>query len=408
MINIQIKEALNKIYDIAAVNENPTFYLYDLADISKKINNIAKNAPQNLKLYYAMKANPNKNILKHIAANNDVSGVEIASYGELLESLKYFKHDNIIFTGPGKTEKELRASISSEIKTINCESLIEAFRINKIAEELGRKVNILIRINTNYYIDGADEHMSGISTKMGIDEDDIIDAYNIIKEYKNINVCGIHVFSASGIMDYKLLIKYIDYVFTLASNLEKRGFPIMIIDFGGGIGIDYSRANIQFEIESYFAEMKELIDKYSFHSKEIILELGTYIVGECGYYTTKIIDIKKIKGMKHVVTAGGFHHIRLPVATHRKSPVFIINNNEKHFCEFQICVDKEVVNIDGPLCMDEDRLSWDEYIEKAEIGDYVVITQAGAYCYSAAGLLFLSHELPFEFTMDLKGNIVYG
>ena len=408
MINNQIKEALDIIYNIEVVNENPTFYLYNLNDISEKINNIARNAPSNLNLYYAMKANPNKTVLKHMSANADIKGVEIASYGELMEALKYFKHDNIIFTGPGKTEKELMTSIANGIKTINCESAIEAFRLNKIAEELGRKVDILIRVNTNYHIDGAEEHMAGISTKMGIDEDDVSAIYNVIKEYKNINICGIHVFSASGIMDYELLIKYIDYVFDLTSKLEKNGMPISIIDFGGGIGIDYSREHKQFDIESYFSEMKKLVDKYGFHSKEFILELGTYLVGECGFYSTRIIDIKEIKGMKHIITAGGFHHIRLPVATHRKSPVFILNNNEEHFCNLQIGVEKEVVNIDGPLCMDEDRLSWDEYVEKAEIGDYVVITQAGAYCYSAAGLVFLSHELPFEFSLNSKGDIIYG
>ena len=72
-------------------------------------------------------------------------------------------------------------SIANGIKTINCESAIEAFRINKIAEELGRKVDILIRVNTNYHIDGAEEHMAGISTKMGIDEDDVSAIYNVIK-----------------------------------------------------------------------------------------------------------------------------------------------------------------------------------------------------------------------------------
>lgn len=396
----RIVDAINSIYKTEEVNNNPTFYLYDLSDISKKVKAISDNASKNISLYYAMKANPNRDIMEYISNEKYINGIEIASSGELNKALEFYPSNNVIFTGPGKTENELRESIEKGIRLINCESIIEAYRINRIASELKKKVDVLLRINTNYYIEDAAEHMAGKSTKMGIDEDEFEATYKEILNFKNINVCGIHVFSASGILDYEVLIKYIDYVFTLASNLENKGMSINIIDFGGGIGIDYSKNNIRFDIEDYFKEMKSLINKYGFQKKELILELGTYLVGECGYYSTKINDIKEIKGMKHIITVGGFHHIRLPMASGRKSPVYILNNNCSHFCNKQISVKNEIADIDGPLCMDEDKISWDEFIEEADIGDYVVVTQSGAYCFSAAGLHFLSHELPFEFILD--------
>lgn len=63
-------------------------------------------------------------------------------------------------------------------------------------------------------------------------------------------------------------------------------------------------------------------------------------------------------------------------------------------------VNKEYVDIEGPLCMTADRISGDEYIERANIGDIVVLTQSGAYCYSASTLCFLSHELPLEIIIN--------
>ena len=256
-------------------------------------------------------------------------------------------------------------------------------------------------------MDGADEHMAGQSTKMGIDEDKFLDAVNEIKKMQYIECRGVHVFSASGVLNYEYLIKYADYVFQLVSHLEKNDMKIDIIDFGGGIGIDYTKEGRKFDTEKYFSELRKLIRTYHFENKEMILELGKYIVGEAGYYTSKIIDIKKIKGYTHIVTAGGVNHMRLPIATDRKHPVYIIRCNEPAFGDFQEQVVNEIVDIEGPLCMDEDKISWDELVERADIGDIVVLTQSGAYGYSASTLWFLSHEFPREYVISESGELIY-
>lgn len=404
-MNENIINAINKIYLKQDVIDNPTCYLYDLQDISKKIKEIEKFAPKNVKLYYAIKANPNKEILKHIRKFDYVQGVEIASNGELFKAKKFFHNNEILFTGPGKTIKELEQSIENNIRLINCESIVEAYRINNIAQQKNKNVDILLRINVDYYIDGADEHMAGCSTKMGIDEKDFIKIYNEILSFKNLNIRGVHVFSASGILDYKFLLKYIVYVFDLIKSLENKGINIDIIDFGGGIGIDYTKSNCKFNIEKYFKELKKIIKLYNYQGKELILELGKYLVGECGYYTTKIIDIKNNKNYKHIVTAGGVNHMRLPIATDRKHSVYIINKNEPSFCKYQEVVKNEIVDIEGPLCMNEDKISWNDMIDYACIGDIVVLKQSGAYCFSASTLWFLSHEMPKEYILDERNEL---
>ena len=74
-----------------------------------------------------------------------------------------------------------------------------------------------------------------------------------------------------------------------------------------------------------------------------------------------------------------------------------INNK---ICFIENTLPNEIVDIEGPLCMTEDKISWDEYIEDAKIGDLVVLTQSGAYCYSASTLWFLSHILPEEIILS--------
>lgn len=381
------------------VMANPTCYIYDLAEISERIREIQRYKLANVSLYYAMKANPNLTVLEHVLAHDEIAGIEIASIGELEKVRKAgLKEDSrVLFTGPGKTPKELEEAVRSKIRFINVESVVEAIRINEIAKRLNiAKVNILLRVNINYYLDGASEYMAGMSTKMGIDQSRFYGDYKIISELEHINICGFHVFAADGVLDYEILIRYADEVFKFVQEAEKVVGNVDVIDFGGGFGIDYTKAGRHFDTKTYFEELGKTLKKYSFEGKEIILELGKFIVGSAGYYVTQIVDIKDCKGMKHIVTAGGVNHMRLPIATDRKHPVYILEMGVPNLYEGQIEVSNETVDIEGPLCMTEDKISWNEPIEHARIGDIVVLTQSGAYCFSASTLWFLSHEMPLE------------
>lgn len=382
---------------------NPTAYFYDLSIIKDNIFNLKKYMPSNISLYYAMKANTNKNILNYISKDSYIKGFEIASFGELDCASKYLGTNRLIFTGPGKTEYELEMAIKSKIRFINIESVVEAIRIQNIAEKLNiSNVDILIRINLNYSLAEGTEKMSGCSTKMGIDEDDYLSSFNIINNLDRITIKGIHVFAASGVLDYQALLKSNRYIFDLVKKIEKTK-KIEVIDFGGGLGIDYTNNNRIFDIKKYGEGLTKLIREYNFLDKEIIMELGTYLVGNAGYYTAKIIDIKKTKGYKHIIVAGGVNHMGLPLEMRRKHPIEIIPMNEEKLYVDQPYIYKEKADISGPLCMVTDKLCWDEYIERANIGDIVIFRQSGAYCYGEGMHKFLSHMLPDE--IIIKGGI---
>jgi len=380
---------------------NPTAYFYDLDIIDENISKLEMSMPEQISLYYAMKANINESILKCISKNKYIKGFEIASSGELEIASKYINTNQLIFTGPGKTEYELECAIKERIRFINIESVTEAIRIQKLAEKLGiDSVDVLIRINLNYSLAEGTEHMSGCSTKMGIDEDQYIESFNIIHKLSRISVKGIHVFAASGVLDADALLKSNRYIFDLVKKIQKTTCNIEVIDFGGGLGIDYTNKNRIFDVETYGAELKKLILEYGFSDKEIIMELGTYLVGNAGFYTAKIIDIKKVKGYKHIIISGGVNHMGLPLEMKRKHPIQIIPMNEEVLYSEQPYVENEVADISGPLCMVTDKLCWEEYITKANIGDIVVFRQSGAYCYGEGMHDFLSHMRPDEIIIN--------
>jgi diaminopimelate decarboxylase len=404
MINEYIERRIKKITGSNEFKDNPCFYLYNLDDISDKLD-LLNLRPKNISLYYAMKANSNKDILQHIKKHSNIQGVEIASIGELNKARNYFSPNEIIFTGPGKTQRELEESIKEGIRLINIESLVEAYRINSIAASKHLDpIDILVRINTNYHLDGSLTNMAGESTKMGIDEDIMRSTLNHINSLDSLNIKGFHVFTASGVLDYKNLIDYARYVFDLVQCFEKDNNQfIKIIDFGGGFGIDYSGNEKKFDTINYFNKISELISSYDFQNKEFILELGRYIVGESGYYVAEIIDIKNSKGKKHIVASGGVNHLRLPSASGINQPVDIIKMNNLPIYKNQTYVDNEVIDIGGPLCFSEDKIAKDVLIKSANIGDLVVVSKTGAYGYSVSSLDLLSHPRPPEYVIQ-KGD----
>lgn len=396
-IDDKLIEAVSSTYKQSKYIKNPTCYFYDLDAILKNIDNLQNSLPSQIRLYYAMKANNNAKVMECVCNHKYTTGIEIASYGEMEQALKYKNSNNIIFTGPGKTDYEVEQAILKKIQFINVESVLEAIRIDRIARLKNvDHVDILLRINLNYCITDATEHMSGYSTKMGIDEEECIEAIRYIKSLDRVRIKGIHVFAASGVLNYEGLLKSNKYIFDLVLKLEKEIGKISIIDLGGGLGIDYTDSGFVFDIDSYGRELSNLIDEYKFNNKKIFMELGTYIVGNAGYYTAKIIDIKRVKGRKHIIIAGGVNHMGLPLEMRRKHPIAIVPMYEKKLYDNQPRVCKELVDISGPLCMVSDKLSWDEYVEEAMVGDVVVFLQAGAYCYGEGMHAFLSHFYPDE------------
>ena len=155
MLDENVIKVIKQIAENEEFSVNPCFFLYNSSDIRDKIDRLSQR-PENVSLYYAMKANPFKEILKHMRTKKTVKGIQIASVGELKKARKFFNAKDIIFTGPGKTPFELAESIDEGIRLINIESLTEAYRINDIATKGNYPpIDILLSINTvhNFFIE---------------------------------------------------------------------------------------------------------------------------------------------------------------------------------------------------------------------------------------------------------------
>lgn len=371
-----------------AIRLYPTpFYLYDQKIIERQLGILSTGKPNNLEIFYAMKGNSNLSILRFF--KDQGIGTEIASGGELfLAKQAGFKPSDIIFTGPSKSETELEEAVRAGIRTIHIESLTEAKRLNAICTRLDQKQDILIRINAKFEVK-TKVQLSGIPGPFGIMEEDIPELLPEILKLEKLGFKGIHVYNASGILDHTLLLQNMYNVFVLVRDLEQRfSISIPVIDFGGGLGIDYSDRDQPVNITAFYKGMEELIHRFGFEDRAFIMEIARFLIAESGTYITRVTDKKYSRGSVFLITDGGIQHFMRTVLFGENHSAVLIQNTYS--------AEKEIVTVTGNLCTSIDVLLKEVELPKAEIGDWILIRKAGCYSLNGAINHFLSHEMPAE------------
>lgn len=372
-------------------------YVYDTIIIDRKINDLKETITENIELYYAMKANPNLGIVSIMAKKK--MGVEVSSSGEICIAIKAgFEPVNILFTGAGKTEEEIRYALENGISFFNVESYNQAKMLEKLAREADKKIKVLIRINPNIELGQSSLKMGGTARQFGIDEENIEPVLEYIQQSSFCRFVGIHLHVASEVLDTEIYKKNIRNVLNTAVKLSQAyKLEFEIIDLGGGLGVPYiprdgEGINLH-ELKQFFEhELKQYYD-ITGQATKFIIEPGRFIVAECGMFLTKIIDIKDSRGKRYVITDGGVNN---------RPGVSIKSRLSKQHIPIEI-VDKirgntlQTVEIAGPLMTPTDILATGVNIAtEVEVGDLVAFFMSGAYAFSTSSQYFLSHPVPAE------------
>jgi len=388
------------IGQLAAAYGTP-FYVYDRAVLDQKLNALRAALPQRFSVYYSIKANPNPTIIKHFL--NQGCGIEIASSGEFLAALNAgCPPKQMLFAGPGKSEGELELVLSQGIGEIHIESLTELKRISAICRRLGRRAEIAIRINPAAEAEGGAMRMGGRPAPFGMDEEILDKVLDEVLAEPHIELCGIHIFTGTQILDPAVLRTQYCHGLQLARRVATRlGRPLKTLDFGGGLGIPYFSHEQELNLDLLREGLNTLfsaveMDPY-FQGTRFLVEPGRFLVGEAGVYVARIRDIKISRGKKFLIVDGGMHHHlaasgNLGQAIKRNYPIGLLNK--------LTASPEESVDIVGPLCTPLDTLARNIALPRAEIGDLVGVFQSGAYGRSASPLGFLSHPAPPEIWVD--------
>lgn len=349
-------------------------------------------------VFYSMKANPSLMIIGFLRSMG--AGCEIASGGELFTA-KEAGYDamDVVFAGPGKSDRELEEAIVSGVYSINIESFREMERIERIARLVGIPARVALRINTSRGLEKAGggsagplhERMAGGPSKFGIDEEKL-ERLSEHARSKAVQIVGVHVYTASQILHVDEIISNARRTVAAAERIEQMlDAPVEMIDFGGGFGVPhYVGEESPLDMKALGEGVEEIFAPYSARREtRLIVELGRYLVSDCGVYLTRIIELKESRGEKFVVTDGGINQFLRPVLMKVDHQAAVVNR-----------LDDEAtleVKIGGPLCTPIDITARSAMVpQDLSIDDLVGIMNAGAYGYTMSIQSFLSHATPAE------------
>ena len=359
-----------RIENIAVENISKKFgtpsYCYSYSKLKKNINDFKKNFRSFSPLIcFSIKSNNNVQLLKEIKKFG--LGADVVSLGELLLSLKAgINPKKIVFSGVGKTSKEIAFAIEKKILLINAESQSEIEEINRIARLKNKIVNVGIRLNPNTNA----KTLSQISTgkkenKFGVDEKTFLKLVTFCKNATNIKLRCLSVHIGSQILDYKPYEKMLNVISKIISKIK---YKFEFVDLGGGMGISYSKSDKKLNYKKYNLIIHKFLKK---NDTKIIFEPGRSIIGNTGILVSKVIYIKKGEKKNFVILDAAMNDFMRPAlygASHNILPVNRKNSIQKKIHEFV-----------GPICESTDKFTTIKNFQKLKEKDLIAICDVGAY-----------------------------
>jgi diaminopimelate decarboxylase len=361
---------------IAAAVGTP-FYLYSTATLERHFR-VFSDGLKGLDalVCYAMKANSNQAVIKTLAKLG--AGADVVSEGELRRALAAgIPPSKIVFSGVGKTAREMDFALASGIHCFNVESRPELELLSARATAMGKTAPVSIRINPDV---DARTHKK-ISTgkkenKFGIPYDEARQAYARAAELPGLKAVGIDMHIGSQIIDLEPFDESIRLLTELALTLREDGHSISHIDFGGGLGIPYRMDNDPPPLPGAYGE---IVRRHAAGTGlKVICEPGRLIVGNAGVLVTSVLYVKGGDHKNFVIVDAAMNDLIRPTlyeAHHDIHPVV----------EPDVNAPRITADIVGPVCETGDYLALDREMELPEQGDLLSISSAGAYGAVQAG-----------------------
>ncbi|OWV93072.1 diaminopimelate decarboxylase [Rhizobium sp. R72] len=353
------------------------FYVYSTATLERhyKVFAAAFNDVDAM-VCYAMKANSNQAVLKTLG--NLGAGIDVVSEGELRRALAAgIPASRIMFSGVGKTPREMDFALEAGIYCFNVESEPELEILNQRAIKAGRRAPVSFRINPDV---DARTHAK-ISTgkkenKFGISWERARAVYARAATLPGIEVTGIDMHIGSQITELQPFEDAFKLLRELVGTLRADGHDIHHVDIGGGLGIPYKEDNNPPPLPDAYAnivksQLRELNCK-------IVTEPGRLIVGNAGILVTEVIYVKDGGEKTFVIVDGAMNDLIRPTlydAHHEIRPVVISAANAPR-------IKADVV---GPVCETGDFLALDREMAMPKPGDLFAVSSAGAYGAVQAG-----------------------
>jgi diaminopimelate decarboxylase len=325
---------------------------------------------------YAMKANSNQAVLKTLAKLG--CGADVVSAGELQRARAAgIPADKIMFSGIGKTGRELALALDENILCINVESEPELDLLSSIAAAKGRAAPISIRVNPDVDAKTHAKIATGkAENKFGIPLSRARGVYAHAAKLPGIKVSGVDMHIGSQITDLDPFGNAFTLLAEFVRELRTDGHTISHVDLGGGLGIPYRDDNEPPPDPSAYAEVVKRATRDL--DCKLIFEPGRLIVGNAGILVTRVEYVKRGEAKTFVVVDAGMNDLIRPTLYDAHHEIWPVK-------EAPASARRVVVDVVGPVCESGDFLALQRDIAEAKPGDLLAVMSAGAYGAVQAG-----------------------
>jgi diaminopimelate decarboxylase len=353
------------------------FYCYSTATLTRHYEVFAGAfADVRALVCYAMKANSNQAVIKTLAALG--AGADVVSEGELKRARTAgIAPAKIMFSGIGKTARELALAVDEGILCINVESEPELELLSSIAAAKGRVANISVRVNPDIDAGTHAKIATGkAENKFGIPISRAREVYARAARLPGIKVTGVDMHIGSQITDLAPFDGAFALLASFVRSLRADGHAIAHVDLGGGLGIPYRDDNEPPpHPDAYAAVVKRATRDLGC---TLIFEPGRLLVGNAGILVTRVLYLKRGEAKTFVIVDAAMNDLIRPTlyeAHHAIAPVRAPATGAPRI----------VADVVGPVCESGDFLALDRDMPEPQPGDLIAVMSAGAYGAVQAG-----------------------
>ncbi len=347
------------------------FYVYSTATLERHYSVMDKAfAGTDHMICYAMKANSNQAVIKTMATMG--AGMDVVSEGELRRALMAgVPARKIVFSGVGKTAREMALALKEGIACFNVESEPELELLSAIANRVGQRATVSVRVNPDV---DAQTHAK-ISTgkagdKFGISYLRAREVYAHAARLPGIDVAGIDMHIGSQITQLAPFEKAYTLMGELTQQLISDGHNIRHLDLGGGLGVPYKGDNdVPPHPDEYGAMVKRVLGPLGL---KLVLEPGRMFVGNAGILVTRVIYLKHTETKIFVIQDGAMNDLIRPTLYDAHHDIWPVT-------EARTSGDMILADVVGGVCETGDYFAKDRRMPRPEQGDLLAIMTAGAY-----------------------------
>lgn len=348
-------------------------YVYSSAAVRQQYARLRKAlGALDARLHYSAKANSSIAILKLLRDLG--AGLDIVSGGELFRAVEAgYAGRDIVFSGVGKTEREMEEALRVGVLLFNVESEEELHVLDAVARRLGVTAPVALRVNPEVLVDTPHPYTrtGEKGMKFGIPFDEALSVAKIASGLANVRLLGLDMHVGSQISQFAPYEVGLQRLLHLRREIERdTKLRLQYLDIGGGLAVAYD-AERSVDV-SHFGEVITALVGAS--GLRIILEPGRFLVGNAGVLLTRVLYRKRSGGKEFMITDAGMTDLLRPSHYNAFHRIEAVNPSGRTI----------VADVVGPVCESGDFLALDRQIDDAGPGDLLAVQSTGAYGFVMA------------------------